>query len=41
MPSVEQIKATLPTAFKEKFATHAIIDGIEVFIETPSDIFMQ
>ena len=42
MPSVEQAKATLPSAFKEKFATtYAIIDGSEVFIETPSDLFMQ
>ena len=42
MPSVEQVKATLPSVFKEKFATtYAIIDGSEVFIETPSDLFMQ
>ena len=42
MPSVEQVKATLPSAFKEKFATtYAIIDSSEVFIETPSDFFMQ
>ena len=42
MPSVEQVKATLPSAFKERFATtYAIIDGSEVFIETPSDLFMQ
>ena len=42
MPSVEQVKATLPSAFKEKFATaYAIIDSNEVFIETPSDFFMQ
>ena len=43
MPSVEQVKATLPSPFKEKFATttFAIIDGSEVFIETPSDLFMQ
>ena len=41
MPSVEQVKATLPSAIKEKFATHANIDGIEVFIETPSGLFMQ
>ena len=42
MPSVEQVKVTLPSAFKEKFATtYAIIDGSEVFIETPSDLFMQ
>lgn len=42
MPTVEQVKATLPSAFKEKFATtYAIIDGSELFIETPSDLFMQ
>ena len=42
MPSVEQVKATLPSVFKEKFATtYAIIDGGEIFIETPSDLFMQ
>ena len=42
MPSVEQVKATLPSVFKEKFATtYAIIDGSEIFIETPSDLFMQ
>ena len=42
MPSVEQVKATLPCAFKEKYPnTYAIIDGSEVFIETPSDLHMQ
>ena len=42
MPSMEQVKATLPSAFKEKSATtYAIIDGSEVFIETRSDVFMQ
>ena len=42
MPLIEQVQATLPSAFKEKFATtYAIIDGSEVFIETPSDLFMQ
>ena len=41
MLSAEQVKATLPSVFKEQFATHAIIDGIEVFIATPSDLFMQ
>ena len=35
MPSVEQVKATLPSVFKEKFATtYAIIDGSEIFIDT-------
>ena len=42
MPSVEQVKATLPSIFKEKFATtYAIIDGSEIVIETPSDLFME
>ena len=43
MPSVDQVWATLPTAFKEKFpTTFTIIDGSEVlFIETPSDLHMQ
>ena len=42
MPSVSQVLGTLPTTFKEKFpTTYAIIDGSEVFIETPSDLVMQ
>ena len=42
MPSIEQVKATLPSVFKEKFATtYAIIDGSEIFIQTLSDLFMQ
>lgn len=42
VPSVDQVRGTLPTAFKEKFpTTYAIIDGSEVFIETPSDLSMQ
>ena len=42
MPTVKQIKGTLPHAFKEKFPqTYAIIDGSEIFIETPSDLHMQ
>ena len=42
MPSVSQVKATLLTSFKEKFpTTYAIIDGSEIFIETPSDLFLQ
>ena len=42
MPSVNQVKGTLPTVFREKFpTTYAIIDGSEVFIETPSDLAMQ
>ena len=42
MPSVEQVKATLPCAFKDKYPdTYTIIDGSEVFIERPSDLHMQ
>ena len=42
MPAVDQVFETLPSAFKEKFPnTYAIIDGSEVFIETPSDLYMQ
>ena len=41
-PSIEQVVATLPCAFQEKYATtFSIIDGSEIFIETPSDLFMQ
>jgi len=37
MPSVEQVAGTLPCEFKEKFpTTFAIIDGSEIFIETPA-----
>ena len=42
MPTVEQVKGTLPIVFRQKFpSTYAIIDGSEVFIETPSDLHMQ
>lgn len=42
MPTVSQIMGTLPTAFRERFpTTYAIIDGSEVFIETPSDLALQ
>ena len=42
MPTVEQVTSTLPHAFREKYpTTFAIIDGSEVFIETPSDLHMQ
>jgi len=41
MPTVEQIWATQPAVFKEKFpAMYTIIDS-EVFLETPSDLYMQ
>ena len=36
MPTVEQIKGTMPHAFKEKYPkTYIIIDASEVFVETP------
>ena len=42
MPAVSQVMGTLPAAFREKFpTTYAMIDGSEVFIETPSDLYMQ
>ena len=42
MPTVEQVWATQPAFFKEKFpTTYTIIDGSEVFLETPSDLYMQ
>ena len=42
MPSVEQVSGTLPPAFCEHFpTTYAIIDGSEIFLETPTDLHMQ
>ena len=42
VPTVMQVKATLPASFKGKCeTTFAIIDGSEIFMETPSDLFMQ
>ena len=42
MPAVDQVVGTLPAAFRDKFpTTYAIIDGSEVFIETPSDLHLQ
>lgn len=39
MPAVEQVTSTLPHAFRDKHpSTFAIVDGSEVFIETPSDL---
>ena len=41
LPTVEQVKA-LPCAFQRSYPdTYAIIDGSELFIETPSELFMQ
>ena len=41
MPTVEQVKACLPHSFKKYCDTYAIIDGTEVFMETPTDLQMQ
>ena len=41
-PSIEQVAATLPCAFQEKYpTTYCIIDCSEIFIDTPSDLFVQ
>ena len=41
-PSVEQVLGTLPHSFRERFpTTYAIIDGSEIFLQTPSDLHMQ
>ncbi len=41
-PTLEQVKRTLPEAFREKFPdTYAIIDASEVFIKTPCDLQYQ
>ena len=41
-PSIEQVKGTMPTVFREKYpSTVAIIDASEIFIETPSDLVLQ
>ena len=42
MPSVEQVKATLPHAFKERYPkTYIIVDASEIFVETPNDLQLQ
>jgi len=42
IPSIAQVFGTQPADFREKFpTTFAIIDGSEVFIETPSDLHLQ
>ena len=42
MPSVEQVVGTLPHSFHTKYpTTYAIIDGSEIFLQTPSDLHMQ
>ena len=41
-PSAEQVASTLPCVFQEKYPmTYSIIDASEIFIETPSDLFVQ
>ena len=41
-PSPEQVAATLPCAFQDKYpSTYSIIDASELFIQTPSDLFLQ
>ena len=41
-PSTKQVAATLPHGFREKYpTTFAIIDGSEIFLETPSDLYLQ
>ena len=42
MAMVNQVKATLPHGFKEKYPnTYIIIDGSEIFVETPNDLQIQ
>ena len=42
MPTVEQVSGTLPSAFRFKYPnSYAIIDGSEIFIETPSDLHLK
>ena len=41
-PTADQVAATLPHAFREKYpTTYVIIDASEIFIQSPSDLFMQ
>ena len=42
MPAVEQVTATLPHTFKERYPkTYVIVDASEIFIETPNDLQLQ
>ena len=42
MPSPAQVAGTLPDAFQGKYPnTFAIIDGSELFIQTPSDLHLH
>ena len=41
-PSPQQVSGTLPQSFHDKYpTTFAIIDGSEIFIETPNDLHIQ
>ena len=41
-PTKDQVAGTLPSAFREHYATTiAIIDASEIFVETPSDLVLQ
>ena len=41
-PTVQQVIGTLPHSFRRSYPdTYAIIDGSEVFLETPSDLYLQ
>ena len=42
MPDVEQVKSTLPLAFKESYSnTYTNIDASEILVETPTDLQLQ
>ena len=42
MPTVDQVKGTMPYVFKEKYPkTYIIIDTSEVFVATPTDLQLQ
>jgi len=41
-PTVKQVMGTSPYSFRQSYPnTYTIIDGSEVFIDTPSDLFIQ
>lgn len=42
MPTIQQVFRTLPHSFRSNYPkTCAIIDGSEIFLQTPSDLHMQ
>lgn len=42
MPTTEQVTGTLPHSFRRLYPSmYAVIDGSEVFVETPSDLNLQ